>query len=279
MIRTVPDTGNAATIPLSALILRPQIRTRNGFDPESLNELAASIRANGLLQPILVTPTDETDRYFLIAGERRVLAAELAGLDEVPALIRTGTPGELATMQAVENLQRKDLAVLDLAEGLRALRPAYKTSKELAKALGKSAAWVSKHLALNKLSEIAHTIAAEHCNDVETILLVDQIAKLPATDRTIAMELKCLTAAQDGTLTRQLAHNCLAHARGSHLPMTTAPEADEAGAAEDAEDANDKPAEDDELRTITLRMAPEWADAFARLGGLPWLLAQIHAHA
>ncbi|ODU08185.1 MAG: hypothetical protein ABS84_14115 [Rubrivivax sp. SCN 71-131] len=276
MITPVPAIGNAATLPLSALILRPQIRTRNGFDEPSLRELAASIRENGILQPIVVAPTEDVDRYHLIAGERRLLAAELAGLSEIPATIRTGTQAELAIMQAVENLQRVDLSALDIAEGLRALRPAYKTGAALARAVGKSTAWVSKHLSLTRLTNTAKAIAENGMQDVETILIVDQLARLAPTDQAMRAVKVCMKAAEAGNLTRALARACLDQAKKATTP-TPAPE-DDNDDGTDGNDQNDAAAvADTDLRTITLRMAPDWAQKFEELGGLDWLLAQIAA--
>src|SRR3989454_9486141 len=123
---------------------------RKHFAPEKLAELAESIKARGLLQPIIVRRVETG--YQLLAGERRFRAAQLAGLDKLPALIRTtDDPLEIAL---IENLQREDLSPLEEAEGLAQLieRHGY-SHREVAELLGKSRPYVSNTLALARLPE------------------------------------------------------------------------------------------------------------------------------
>ena len=123
---------------------------RKHFDDEKLGELAASIKAHGLLQPIVVRPT--AAGLEIVAGERRFRAAQLAGLDRLPALVReVEDPLELAL---IENLQREDLSPLEEAEGLATLiaRHGY-SHREVAELLGKSRPYVSNILALTRLPE------------------------------------------------------------------------------------------------------------------------------
>src|SRR3989441_111221 len=123
---------------------------RKHFDEEKLGELAASIKAHGLLQPIVVRPT--AAGLEVVAGERRFRAAQLAGIDRLPALVReVEDPLELAL---IENLQREDLAPLEEAEGLAALiaRHGY-SHREVAELLGKSRPYVSNILALMRLPD------------------------------------------------------------------------------------------------------------------------------
>ena len=123
---------------------------RKHFAPEKLAELAESIKARGLLQPIIVRRVETG--YQLLAGERRFRAAQLAGLDKLPALIRTtDDPLEVAL---IENLQREDLSPLEEAEGLALLidRHGY-SHREVAELLGKSRPYVSNTLALTRLPE------------------------------------------------------------------------------------------------------------------------------
>src|SRR5881628_3371899 len=120
---------------------------RKHFDDEKLGELAASIKAHGLLQPIVVRPT--AAGLEIVAGERRFRAAQLAGLDRLPALVReVEDPLELAL---IENLQREDLSPLEEAEGLADLiaRHGY-SHREVAELLGKSRPYVSNILALTR---------------------------------------------------------------------------------------------------------------------------------
>ena len=127
---------------------------RKHFAPDKLAELADSIKARGLLQPIIVRRVESG--YQLLAGERRFRAAQLAGLDKLPALIRTDEdPLEVAL---IENLQREDLSPLEEAEGLALLieRHGY-SHREVAELLGKSRPYVSNTLALTRLPEAVKT--------------------------------------------------------------------------------------------------------------------------
>src|SRR2546426_11538806 len=123
---------------------------RKHFDEEKLGELAASIKAHGLLQPIVVRPT--AAGLEVVAGERRFRAAQLAGLDRLPALVReVEDPLELAL---IENLQREDLSPLEEAEGLAALIARHDYShREVAELLGKSRPYVSNILAIPRLPD------------------------------------------------------------------------------------------------------------------------------
>lgn len=239
MIQAIPAHGQAATLPLSALVMRPQIRTRKGFEEEGLRELAESIKVHGLLQPIVVAATAEADKFHLIAGERRVLAATLAGLDEVPAMVRNGTEAELAAMQATENLQRADLHILDIADGIKALELVYPKSKDLARAIGKSAPWVSKHRRLARLTPTVHAMVSEGLADVETITTIDAIARLPASDESMKAIKKAMKAAEEGELTRAMARDLLAAAKGKAEAKTPNAEgADDSKGSEDEEGAS-----------------------------------------
>ena len=136
-------------VPLSSVTPNPD-QPRKHFAEEALADLAASIKARGLLQPIVVRKV--TDGYQLLAGERRFRAAVLAGLDRVPALIREGDDDlEIAL---IENLQREDLSPLEEAEALALLIERHGHShREVAELLGKSRPYVSNTLALNRLPE------------------------------------------------------------------------------------------------------------------------------
>jgi ParB family chromosome partitioning protein len=128
-------------VPLVAVVPNPD-QPRKHFSETALADLAASIQARGLLQPIVVRRT--TDGYRLLAGERRFRAAKAAGLDRVPALIREGDDDlEIAL---IENLQREDLSPLEEAEALAMLieRHGY-SHREVADLLGKSRPYVFEH--------------------------------------------------------------------------------------------------------------------------------------
>ncbi len=174
----VHQHGQPQMIALAAITTRAQIRTRKGFEEEGLRELADSIKEHGILQPLVVTTANAEGVHTLVIGERRLLAASLAGLEAVPAIVREGTDAELAAAQAVENLQREDLALADVAEGLAALANVHGSWRAVAKALGKSPAWVSKRRALTRLNPITRAIMSEGITtDPEILLTLNQIEK------------------------------------------------------------------------------------------------------
>ena len=136
------------SVTVSAVQPNPQ-QPRRHFDPHALAELAESIRARGLLQPIVVKR--EGDGYLIMAGERRWRAAQMAGLESIPALVRDDDPLEIAM---IENLHRQDLTPLEEAEGLGQLIEQFSyTHETLAEMLGKSRPYVSNTLALRRLPE------------------------------------------------------------------------------------------------------------------------------
>jgi ParB family transcriptional regulator, chromosome partitioning protein len=136
------------SVALAGVRPNPQ-QPRRHFDPVALAELAASIKARGLLQPIVVQR--EGSGYVLMAGERRWRAAQMAGLHSVPALVRDDDPLEVAM---IENLQREDLTPLEEAEGLGQLIEQFGyTHDALAALLGKSRPYVSNTLALRRLPD------------------------------------------------------------------------------------------------------------------------------
>ncbi len=128
---------------------------RKDFDRDKLSELADNIAKMGVLQPILVRPS-ESGRYTIVAGERRWRAARLAGLTEVPVIIRELTDAEAAQIALVENLQREDLNPIEEAEAFRRLRTEFGMTQEaVAEAVGKSRAAVANSLRLLELPERA----------------------------------------------------------------------------------------------------------------------------
>ena len=148
-------------------LLQPgRFQPRQAMDPESIAELAASIRAQGIVQPVLVRPVDgEGDsgaRYEIVAGERRWRAAQHAGLEKVPAVVRPLSDAEAALAALVENVQREDLNAMELARALRAiLEISGGTHKEVGRSIGMSRAAVSNHLRLLELGDTAKRLLAE----------------------------------------------------------------------------------------------------------------------
>lgn len=123
---------------------------RRDFSAESLNELAESIRSNGILEPLLVRPL--AVGYELVAGERRLRAAKLAGLQEVPAIVRFFDDRQTAEIALIENLQREDLNPIEEATAFRQLISEFDlTQEELAQRLGKSRSHLANTMRLLQL--------------------------------------------------------------------------------------------------------------------------------
>lgn len=153
-----PEAGrnreDARSLPVGALLPNPK-QPRRDFDEAALAGLAESIGSQGVLQPILVRPIQGTrpPRYEIVAGERRWRAAQVAGLAEVPVLIRELDDRETLAVALVENLQREDLNPLEEALGIHQLKEEFRLSQEeLAKTLGKSRSAVANSLRLLNLS-------------------------------------------------------------------------------------------------------------------------------
>lgn len=126
---------------------------RKFFDEAALEELAASIKEHGLIQPIIVSPLAD-DRYRIIAGERRWRACRLAGLEEVPVLVREYTEQEISEVSLIENLQREDLNPIEEALGYRNLMEVYgMTQEKIAQTVSKSRSAIANTLRLLTLPE------------------------------------------------------------------------------------------------------------------------------
>lgn len=152
------DIKGTVQVPVSHM-QSGRYQPRMEFDQEALQDLAESIRAKGILQPILVRPLPEDpDQYEIIAGERRWRAAQLAQVHTVPVLIREFSDREAAEVALIENLQRRDLSPLEEAEGYRRLMNDFARSQEdLAQALGKSRSHVANMMRLLGLPDPVKT--------------------------------------------------------------------------------------------------------------------------
>jgi ParB family chromosome partitioning protein len=139
------------SLPVEAIERSPQ-QPRKRFDDERLEELAASIRTHGVVEPILVRRHGQ--RYRIVAGERRWRAAQRAGLKEIPAVVREATDGEAFEIALVENLQRADLNAIEEAEAYQALvEDRQLTQEQVAQRVGKERSTVANALRLLKLPE------------------------------------------------------------------------------------------------------------------------------
>ena len=138
-------------VPIEKIFPNPY-QPRKNFDDTALEELSDSIAQYGVLQPLLVTPADG-GRYLLIAGERRLRAARIAKLEEVPVIISEYTPQQIAEIALIENLQREDLHYLEEAEGYEQLMSQFHLTQEaMAARVGKNQSTIANKLRLLRLS-------------------------------------------------------------------------------------------------------------------------------
>lgn len=152
-----PIDGELKHIPIEYL-QRGRYQPRREFPQESLEELAASIKAQGVMQPIVVRPIS-TNKYEIIAGERRWRATQLAGLDTIPCVVRD-VPDEAAiAMALIENIQREDLNPMEEATALQRLIEEFElTHQQVAEAVGKSRTTVTNLLRLTSLAQEVKTM-------------------------------------------------------------------------------------------------------------------------
>ncbi len=200
------DEGAPSTLKLSQL--QPgKYQPRTRMDEGSLHELAQSIRSQGVMQPILVRPLG-ADRYEIIAGERRVRAASLAGLAEVPVLVKVVADEAAAVMALIENIQREDLNPLEEAQGLKRLIDEFAlTHEQAALAVGRSRSAASNLLRLLNLAapvqqmlmagdlEMGHARALLALEPARQILAANQVAAKGLSVR----ETEKLAASQAGS--------------------------------------------------------------------------------
>ena len=148
----VPARGSSAINDIRLDSIKPNPdQPRRTFDEESLAELATSIRELGIIQPLSLRKTGP-DEYQIIAGERRFRAARLAGLQSVPAYIRTANDAELTEMALIENIQREDLNAIEIALTFKKLIEQYQlTQEKLSERIGKKRATIANFLRLLRL--------------------------------------------------------------------------------------------------------------------------------
>ena len=149
------DLGEGMQVTLRLSEIEPNRgQPRHNFDEEALEALAQSIRDNGVLQPLVVRPIEGSERYQLVAGERRWRASRMAGLSEVPVVIKDLDDRATFEIALIENLQREDLDPVEEAKGYRALMDEFgMTQEDVAAKIGKSRPAVANSLRLLSLPE------------------------------------------------------------------------------------------------------------------------------
>lgn len=149
------ESGGVQQLPIKDILPNPN-QPRRKFSEKSLEELAASIRSQGILQPLLVRPCGpaKPGKYEIVAGERRWRASQLAGLTELPVVVRSFSAQETLVAALIENLQREDLNPIEEALGIQTLKEEFDLSQEeLSKKLGKSRSAIANSLRLLVLPE------------------------------------------------------------------------------------------------------------------------------
>ncbi len=179
------ETENKASVMLKISEIEPnRSQPRTDFDEKALAELADSISQHGVLQPLLVRPIS-ADCYQIVAGERRWRASRMAGLSEIPAIVRELSDSEVMEIALIENLQRENLSPIEEALGYKSLIESYKlTQDEIAKSVGKSRSAIANAIRLLSLpqsiieliSEGALTagharalLTLKNCEDIEKV--------------------------------------------------------------------------------------------------------------
>ena len=148
----IPE-GGVTQIPITNIVPNPR-QPRARFDPDELEELAVSIREHGVIQPLIVTQTESAGQYTLIAGERRLMAAQMAEMRAVPAIIHGASDQQLIELALVENVQRADLGPLETAEAYRQLTEDFNLSHDdISNRVGKSRVTVTNTLRLLNLPD------------------------------------------------------------------------------------------------------------------------------
>ncbi len=168
LIIAVPESTDISTgiTTLKTDQIKPnRYQPRKLFNNEKLQELANSLKENGIIQPIIVTTKDEGE-YELIAGERRLEAAKLAGFNEIPVIIRSVSPKEQLQFAIIENVQREDLTAIEEAKAYQQLNEEFKlTHAQISEIVGKDRATITNFIRLLKLSD-----------HVQLMILNDQIS-------------------------------------------------------------------------------------------------------
>jgi ParB family chromosome partitioning protein len=160
----VPTDGELKNLPVEFL-QRGRYQPRRDMDPAALQELADSIKSQGVMQPIVARPIGE-NKYEIIAGERRWRATQLAGLDSIPVIIRNITDETAIAMALIENIQRENLNPMEEAIALQRFADEFQfTHQQIADAVGKSRATVTNLLRLMTLNSDAKTML--ECGDLE----------------------------------------------------------------------------------------------------------------
>lgn len=190
-----PTASNLPSVLAVTQIQAGKYQPRTRMDEVSLSELAASIKTQGIMQPVLVRPLSagSSTPYEIIAGERRFRAAQMAGLEEIPVLVRDVDDQAAAAMALIENMQREDLNPLEEAQGIQRLISDFNfTHEQAAGAVGRSRSAVSNLLRLINLAQPVQTMLMAGDIDMghaRALLAVDSANQIALANHVIAKRL------------------------------------------------------------------------------------------
>lgn len=259
----------AQFVPVKSLTIPANVRTKTGLDNASLAELAASIKLHGLIQPIVVQQHESG--YAVIAGQRRTLAAKLAGLDNIQAIVLDASVNstELLSLQITENLQRENLSLSETAQAVRELLAIHGKPATVADTLKKSKAWVSKHLTLTAPTfptEVRELLNSGDCEDLDTLLTLAQIAKRDEGAGALPSLINGIKTGQIGRQKVRDALDKLKEVGQAELPLDGNDEGE--GGEGEGDGVEDEPTG---RATITFELSDSQAKQFEELGGAQWL--------
>ncbi len=193
-------TGGVYDIEIDRILPNPY-QPRKYFDETALAELSESIKTNGVIQPIVIRQ-DKDNELYLVAGERRLKAAHMAGLETIPAILTEGNPIEISL---IENLQRENLKPVEEAEALEKMIAEFKyTQKDVARVIGKARSTVAEILSLNRLPEEIK----DECRraDISRRVLIE-IAKQDTPEEMTALFEKVMTGNLTSDKVRKITRN------------------------------------------------------------------------
>lgn len=189
----LPEENAIVEIEITQINPNPR-QPRKEFDENELLQLAQSIKEHGIIQPLIISSKQESGNYTLIAGERRLLAAKLAGLNKVPVIIRDASEQDHLELALIENLQRSDLNPIEAAEAYRQLNQEFNLSHEqIASRVGKSRVAITNTLRLLQLPDkVKNALADNRISEGHARALLGlqtQQAQLAALDTIITKQL------------------------------------------------------------------------------------------
>ena len=153
LVADLNDTTVSAEIAIEKISSDPN-QPRKDFDEDALNDLAESIQAQGMVQPIVLREDkNDSDRYIIVAGERRWRAAQIIGLETVPAIIKSYDDEQIIAIQIIENVDRTGFILADEVRAVGRLVEEHKTQKAAGDAVGKGKTWIAKRLAIYNADE------------------------------------------------------------------------------------------------------------------------------